>query len=39
MNPITFQIVPGTDKEYVDAFEAIKADGGFAYEKATLGPI
>jgi hypothetical protein len=31
-----FRIVPGTDKEYVDAFDAIKADSVFVYDKITL---
>lgn len=37
MNPNTFKIVPGSDKEYVDAFEKMRAEGAFAFEKATLG--
>jgi hypothetical protein len=37
MNPVNFHIVPGSDKEYVDAFERMRAEGKFAYEKATLG--
>jgi hypothetical protein len=37
MNPNTFKIVPGSDKEYVDAFEKMRSEGAFAFEKATLG--
>lgn len=39
MNPITFHIVPGSDKEYVDAFERMRAEGVFAFEKANLGQL
>jgi hypothetical protein len=39
MNPVNFQIVPGSDKEYVDAFERMRAEGAFVYEKATLGQL
>jgi molybdenum-dependent DNA-binding transcriptional regulator ModE len=31
-----FRIVTGTDKNYVDAFDAIKADGEFIYEQITF---
>lgn len=34
-----FRIVPGTDKEYVDAFEAMQAEGVFAYERVALPPL
>lgn len=37
MNPSTFKIVPGSDREYVDAFEKMTAEGAFVFEKATLG--
>ena len=36
MNSYSFQIVAGTDKEYVDAFDAIKAGGEFVYERINL---
>ena len=39
MNPITFQIVPGSDKEYYAAFEAMGAEGEYVYDKATFGNI
>lgn len=39
MEPIKFNIVPGTDKEYFAAFEAIRQEGEFVFEKATLGPF
>jgi hypothetical protein len=39
MNPITFQIVPGSDKEYVDAIERMRDEGAFKYEKVTLGQM
>lgn len=39
MNPITFHIVPGSDKEYYSAFETMRAEGEFLYEKATFGII
>lgn len=39
MDPITFSIIPGTDRDYYSALEEMRIDGGFAYEKATFGNI
>ena len=39
MNPTTFRIVPGTDKEYVDAFLKMASDGVFVFERVTLGNL
>lgn len=38
MDPITFNIIPGTDKEYYDAFENMRKEG-LKYEKATFGNL
>ncbi len=37
MNPYTFQIISGSDQQYVGVFERMRTDGAFAFEKATLG--
>lgn len=37
MNPVTFHTAPGSDKEYVDAFLKLRAEGQFAFETVTLG--
>ena len=34
-----FRIVSGTDKEYIDAFDHMKAEGKFIYEKINLHPF
>lgn len=39
MNPVNFQIVPGSDKDYVNAFERMQTEGVFVFEKATLGHL
>ena len=36
MDKYEFKIVAGTDKEYVDAFEEIREEGVFVYEKTTF---
>lgn len=39
MGQIVFQVVPGSDKEYVDAFDRIRAEGQFSPDKVTLGQL
>jgi hypothetical protein len=39
MDQIKFQIVPGSDAEYVKAIEKMRTEGLYIFEKATLGPI
>ena len=39
MGQSVFQVVPGSDKEYVDAFDRIRAEGQFAPDKVTLGQL
>lgn len=39
MDPIKFSILPGTDKEYFDAIEALRTSENFPCERLTFGPI
>ena len=39
MAQLPFSIVPGTDLEYVEAFEQLSAEGQFKFERATLEPF
>lgn len=39
MSSVAFNVVPGTDKEYVDTFLKLRADGLFNFDKVTLGHL